>query len=94
MKIIVGANAYLKHTQNRIEPVVWDSQSAMNGHIMIMGGSGAGKTHLARQLLNDMAKANAGLRAHVFDVHGDIDRLDSLSTVKFSEQTPYGYNPS
>ena len=93
MKIIVGANAYLKHTQNRIEPVVWDSQSAMNGHIMIMGGSGAGKTHLARQLLNDMAKANAGLRAHVFDVHGDIDRLYSLSTVKFSEQTPYGYNP-
>jgi chromosomal replication initiation ATPase DnaA len=93
MRITIGANAYLKHAQNRIEPVVWDSQSAMNGHIMIMGGSGAGKTHLARQLLNDMAKANAGLRAHVFDVHGDIDRLDSLSTVKFSEQTPYGYNP-
>jgi chromosomal replication initiation ATPase DnaA len=60
MRIILGDNAYLKLTQNRIEPVVWDSQSAMNAHIMIMGGSGAGKTHLARRLLNDMTKANAG----------------------------------
>lgn len=93
MKINLGANAYLKHTQNRIEPVVWDSHAAMNGHIMIMGGSGAGKTYQARQLLNAMVKDNRGLRVHVFDVHGDIDSLSNLSTVKFSEQTPYGYNP-
>jgi len=93
MRVTIGTNAYLKHIQRRIEPVVWDSQTAMNGHIMIMGGSGAGKTHQARQLLNAMVKDNNGLRVHVFDVHGDIDSLASLSTVKFSEQTPYGYNP-
>lgn len=93
MRITIGHNAYLKHTQNRIEPVIWDSQTAMNGHIMIMGGSGAGKTHQALQLINAMVQDNAKLRVHVFDVHGDIDRLSNLSTVKFSEQTPYGYNP-
>lgn len=93
MQIDLGNNAYLKHTQNRIEPVVWDSQAAMNGHIMIMGGSGAGKTHLGRKLLADMAHASPNVRIHAFDVHGDIDRLPSLSSVKFSEQCDSGFNP-
>ena len=93
MRVTLGINAYLQRTQQKRIPVVWDSQTSMNGHIMIMGGSGAGKTHTARQLLNGMVQANKGLRVHVFDVHGDIDHLPSLSTVKFSEQTPYGYNP-
>lgn len=93
MKIDLGNNAYLKHTQNRTEPVVWDSQAAMNGHIMIMGGSGAGKTHLGRKLLADMALASPDVRVHVFDVHGDIDHLPSLSSVTFSEQSYSGFNP-
>ena len=54
MRVVIGANAYLKHTQHRIEPVLWDSQSAMNGHIMIMGGSGAGKTYQARSRFTRM----------------------------------------
>ena len=88
MRVTLGINAYLQRTQQKRIPVVWDSQTSMNGHIMIMGGSGAGKTHTARQLLNGMVQANKGLRVHVFDVHGDIDQLPSLSKVKFSEQTP------
>ncbi len=93
MRVRLGSNAYIRRTQQRDLPVVWDSQTAMNGHIMIMGGSGAGKTHTARQLLKGMVQASSDLRIHVFDVHGDIDGLPRLSTVKFSEQTPYGYNP-
>jgi len=51
MRVTLGINAYLQRTQQKRIPVVWDSQTSMNGHIMIMGGSGAGKTHTARQLL-------------------------------------------
>jgi tRNA A37 threonylcarbamoyladenosine biosynthesis protein TsaE len=54
MRVTLGINAYLQRTQQKRIPVVWDSQTSMNGHIMIMGGSGAGKTHTARQLLNGM----------------------------------------
>ena len=45
MRVTLGINAYLQRTQQKRIPVVWDSQTSMNGHIMIMGGSGAGKTH-------------------------------------------------
>ena len=67
MRVTLGINAYLQRTQQKRIPVVWDSQTSMNGHIMIMGGSGAGKTHTAGQLLNGMVQANQGLRFHVFD---------------------------
>ena len=93
MKIDLGTNAYLKHTQNRAEPVIWDSHTAMNGHILIMGGSGAGKTHLGKKLLADIVDASRNVRIHVFDVHGDIDHLPGLSSVKFSEQGDSGFNP-
>lgn len=93
MRIHFGFNAYAKHTQNRLEPVVWDSHQAMNGHILIMGGSGSGKTHTLRNMITSMARSGSGLRLHVFDVHGDIEPLPDSCAVKFSEQTGYGYNP-
>lgn len=78
-------------------PVVWDSKTAVNGHILLVGMSGAGKTYRLKQIINSMrqscsAAAEPPPRFHVFDVHGDID-LDGASSVLFSEQTPYGLNP-
>lgn len=93
MRVILGDNAYLKRTRNRQEPVLWDSRSAMNAHVLIMGGSGAGKTHTLRHWIDSLVRNKRPLRIHVFDVHGDIDGLPACSSVKFSEQTPYGFNP-
>ncbi|WP_052808074.1 ATP-binding protein [Methyloterricola oryzae] len=93
MRVILGANAYIKRTRNRQEPIWWDSRTAINAHVLIMGGSGAGKTYTIRHWIESLARHNRELRIHVFDVHGDIDGLPACSSVKFSEQTPYGFNP-
>jgi len=93
MRVPLGCNAYLKRTEQRDVPVVWDSRTAMNPHILLMGASGSGKTWTLRRMVAAMARSVGGpVRIHVLDVHGDID-LPGASTVKFSEATPYGHNP-
>lgn len=77
-------------------PVDWDTLKAINGHIQIAGVTGMGKTHRIRDLVSKLVQSASSLRQplriHVFDPHGDID-LPYSSEVKFSEATPYGYNP-
>lgn len=75
-------------------PVIWDTEKLINGHVLIVGKSGTGKTHTLRRMLDQIAaNAPAGkIRVHIMDVHGDID-IDGASSVKFSEATPYGFNP-
>ncbi len=81
------------HAKTR-NPITWDSTEVVNGHCLIVGMSGAGKTHRLRDLIRQMQDTCNGkpLRIHVFDVHGDID-LPTASSVMFSEQTAYGMNP-
>lgn len=90
MQIVMGMNS-IALNQGRREPVVWDTAKLINGHVLIMGKSGTGKTFTLKKMLTQMSQ-QARLRVHVMDVHGDID-LEGASTVKFSEATPYGYNP-
>jgi len=74
-------------------PARWDSTKVINGHILIVGKSGTGKTYTLRKILKQLLPQNEGkLRVHIFDVHGDID-IPGASSVKFSESTPYGFNP-
>ena len=73
--------------------IVWDSQKLINGHVLIVGKSGTGKTFTLKKMLNQLAaQGKEGFRCHIMDVHGDID-IEGASTVKFSEATPYGFNP-
>ena len=91
-KITFGMDAnHLKVGQSH--PVVWDETQVVNPHILIVGMSGAGKTHNLRRMIKQL-KESAGMdiRIHVFDVHGDID-IPGASTLMFSEQTQYGLNP-
>jgi hypothetical protein len=77
------------------ELIVWDSDNVVNGHMLIMGMSGAGKTHNLRKIINKMrteTPRDKPFRVHIFDIHGDID-IDGSSSVLFSEQTEYGLNP-
>jgi hypothetical protein len=81
--------------RGEIMPVTWNSRSAVNGHCLLVGMSGAGKTHSLRKIVREMIGTSApghAPRFHVFDVHGDIE-IDGASTVMFSEQTSYGMNP-
>lgn len=72
---------------------VWNSAKVINGHILVVGKSGTGKTYTLRKILRQMLpQATGKMRVHIFDVHGDID-IPGASSVKFSESTPYGFNP-
>lgn len=92
MQVHLGIDAQtIKSSTNT--PVVWDTKRLINGHVLIVGKSGTGKTHTLKKMVSQMsAQSNGKLRVHVMDVHGDIE-LDGASTVKFSESTPYGFNP-
>lgn len=93
MHILLGHNAYLRRTEQREVPVRWEAHAVMNAHMLIVGGSGSGKTHTLRYLIQSLVDSTAQpLRVHVFDVHGDVE-LPQASTVRFSEATPYGHNP-
>ena len=75
-------------------PVIWDSQKVINGHMLIVGKSGTGKTYSLKNII-DQLKAQVApgrFRVHIMDVHGDID-IPGASIVKFSESTQYGFNP-
>ena len=90
MQIVMGVNAYAR-SQGKPDQVVWDTTKLINGHVLIMGKSGTGKTYTLKKMLDQISK-QARVRAHVMDVHGDID-IEEASTVKFSEATTYGFNP-
>lgn len=88
MKIEIGAN-YFKPD----EKIIYDSENTVNGHWVILGASGVGKTHFLRRLLGEF-KTAPNLRIHIFDSHGDIFTDENYtSLVKFSESSEYGVNP-
>lgn len=78
------------------QPVALDTMRAINGHLQLAGISGLGKsyqvTRLIKELVESASQQQKPIRVHMFDPHGDID-LPYASVVKFSEATPYGYNP-
>ncbi len=92
MRIVLGLDA-IALKQGRRVPVTWDTERLINGHMLLVGKSGTGKTTLLRNMLGQLIAMRPGrLRVHVFDVHGDIE-VSGASTVLFSEATPYGFNP-
>lgn len=92
MKIVLGYDA-LAGKDGKKSPVVWDSERLINGHVLLVGKSGTGKTWTLRRMVSQMQRqAKSNFRVHVMDIHGDID-LEGASTVKFSEATQYGFNP-
>ncbi|WAT32187.1 helicase HerA domain-containing protein [Pseudomonas sp. GXZC] len=93
MRVSWGLDAAALKAQKQVE-VCLDTSQAINGHVLLVGMSGAGKTFQLRKMIRQMtdsaAAANEPLpRFHVFDVHGDIDIPDA-SLVLFSEQTQWG----
>lgn len=86
-KVFFGINK-----ANPKESVEWNTSSVVNGHWVIVGGSGSGKTHQIRAICGQLQTQD--MRVYIFDPHGDIDTDPHYtSTVEFSEASPYGINP-
>jgi ABC-type dipeptide/oligopeptide/nickel transport system ATPase component len=91
MNVIFGWEAHsLKAGEKKA--VLWQSQKVINGHMLLVGKSGTGKTYTLKKILEQLGGQAKQMRVHVMDIHGDID-IEGASTVKFSESTKYGFNP-
>jgi len=76
------------------EPVNWVSDKVINGHFVLVGGSGTGKTYNIRKILKQLIKEDPELKIHIIDVHGDIDIGEEItSSISFSETSDYGLQP-
>lgn len=91
MKVFLGSSKFPDKSQNHL-PVYWNSDTVINGHMILVGASGTGKTFRLRYIMNEMLKQNPNAKFHVIDVHGDI-QVPGSSVVRFSETTHYGLNP-
>lgn len=92
MKINFGIDSAFIKKGDRV-PVLWDSQRVINAHMLLVGKSGTGKTFTLKKIIEQLKEqSNNQIRIRTIDVHGDID-IDGSSTMKFSEASPYGFNP-
>jgi DNA helicase HerA-like ATPase len=91
MRILLGDGKFADK-EGRTPRIVWDSEKVINGHMMIVGASGTGKTFRLRCLMDEMLRQKPSCRFFVIDVHGDIV-IPGASVVRFSETTDYGLNP-
>ncbi|NCU19891.1 hypothetical protein EOM89_03940 [Candidatus Falkowbacteria bacterium] len=69
----------------------WNPDQEPNGHAVIWGGSGTGKSRLLRGIIHHFARA--GKHLHVIDQHGDLG-VAGENLLAFGTLTPtYGINP-
>ncbi|MFZ3481735.1 ATP-binding protein [Sphingomonas sp. 3-13AW] len=89
MSILLGTS--MVAAGGRREAVSWIPEKAINGHSLVVGSSGMGKTHRLRKLIEGVV-SSYGARVHIIDVHGDIT-IPGEQDALFSESSPYGLNP-
>lgn len=88
MHIPIGRTNYPGNNRD----VIWNPTQAINGHVIIVGSSGSGKTYRLRHIIDHLARQNPVSTIHILDVHGDI-APESRNRVEFSEATQNGLNP-
>jgi len=72
--------------------ITLDTEKLVNNNILLIGESGSGKTHSARNIAR--AFSNQGATVYIYDVHGDIlPGHPEVSTVTISETSPMGLQP-
>jgi hypothetical protein len=90
--LITWGNDYFAARDGRRSPVRMDTEKLINGHVLIVGSSGVGKSYTIRRMIAQGHETAPKVRFHVFDVHGDLE-VPGASVVQFSEQAPFGLNP-
>lgn len=85
--------------------IAFDSRTAVNGHMLVAGPSGTGKSHQLNRMILGLAEQGAK-QVFVIDIHGDLADFSDLrafrsepipaglvQTIKFGEQTRFGLPP-
>ncbi len=70
--------------------VYWNPEAHPNPHVLILGGSGTGKTWTMRLLAGELSKR--GRRCLLLDFHGDLV-IPGIQSYSISLDSRYGVNP-
>ena len=89
MSILLGTT--VKTSGGKRDELRWMPDRTINGHGIIVGASGVGKTYRIRRIAHALAY-NYGARVIIIDVHGDIE-VAGENRINFSESSSYGLNP-
>jgi DNA helicase HerA-like ATPase len=77
-----------EHFSNPAKKVFWNYKQEPNPHLMIIGQSGSGKTHLLRKILKHFNKHR--IKTFVIDFHGDL-HIEEDETFEYTTINPqYG----
>lgn len=90
MTILMGTTIKTGSSGKR-DQVAWMPERTINGHGIIIGSSGVGKTHRLRIITDRLAK-DYKARVIIIDVHGDIE-VPGEQRVHFTESSRFGLNP-
>lgn len=90
--LITFGKDYFEARDGRFAPVRMDTSKLINGHALLLGASGMGKSHTIKKMIRDARQSCPTARIHVFDVHGDLD-IEGASTAAFSQTADFGLNP-
>lgn len=87
------------------QSIAFDSRKAVNGHMLVAGPSGTGKSHQLNRMILNLAEQGAK-QVFVIDIHGDLADFDDLrpfrktpvpdnlvQSIRFGEQTRFGLPP-
>ncbi len=86
-----GISEYLFKQKNQSARILYQPESLINGHMLLCGMSGTGKSFQSARLLNSAAMG--GAEVDIFDVHEELDTTPGIVSCKYSQATGYGYNP-
>jgi DNA helicase HerA-like ATPase len=90
MRHCFGLNEYLFRQKKQEVLVHMDTSELINGHLLLTGMSGTGKSWQLQNLIESGAKQ--GIEFDIFDVHDELD-VGGAMAVLYSNATRYGYNP-
>lgn len=91
MKHYIGLNEFKLKQRKQEEPLYYEPSKLINGHLLLCGMSGTGKSYQSGRLLK--SAATAGIEIDVFDVHDELDVIPGCVAARYSQATCYGYNP-
>ena len=87
----VGLSEYDLSKLRKTTRVFYAPEDLTNGHLLVCGMSGTGKSTQARGFLR--SAINAGIEVDVFDAHDEFGDIPGASAITFSQATGFGYNP-
>lgn len=74
------------------EGVVWNPAELPNGHVVLIGASGSGKTQTLKAIAYELPRLFSSVRLIIIDFHGDQE-LPGEVCYPLNMESPYGINP-